>query len=262
MQKAHVMFQTGAITHVGKVRDRNEDSYLARPDAGIWAVADGMGGHENGDLASQTVIEALGAIEHPMSAEDLLERCADQVANANDRLKSISSERGGITMGATVAALLTYDAHYACVWSGDSRIYLVRAGEITQLSRDHTEVQELLSQGVITPNEARTWPGRNVITRAIGVFDEPELEVRSGPLHPGDSFVICSDGLTQHVEDAEILSCVGTSLSQQACDRLLQLTLERGAVDNVTVVVVRYDPEAMLLKRSDAEPPDIWELPG
>jgi protein phosphatase len=138
----------------------------------------------------------------------------------------------------------------------------VRAGQITQLSRDHTEVQELLSQGVITPNEARTWPGRNVITRAIGVFDEPELEVRSGPLQPGDSFVICSDGLTQHVEDAEILTCVGTSLSQQACDRLLDLTLERGAVDNVTVVVVRYDPESTPLTRSDVEPPDLWELPG
>jgi serine/threonine protein phosphatase PrpC len=262
MQKAKVMFETGAITHVGKVRKRNEDSYLARPDAGIWAVADGMGGHESGDLASQTVIEALGAIERPMSAEDLLQRCADQVANANERLKSISCDRGGITIGATVAALLTYDAHYACVWSGDSRIYLVRAGQITQLSRDHTEVQELLSQGAITPNEAKTWPGRNIITRAIGVFDEPELEVRSGPLHPGDSFVICSDGLTQHVEDAEILSCVGTNLSQQACERLLELTLERGAVDNVTVIVVRYDPGAMLLTRSDAEPPDVWELPG
>jgi protein phosphatase len=261
MQKAQVMFETGAITHPGKVRERNEDSYLTRPESGIWAVADGMGGHDSGDLASQTVIEALGTIEHPMSAEDLLERCADQVASANERLKSISSERG-VTIGATIAALLTYDGHYACVWSGDSRIYLVRAGQITQLSRDHTEVQELLSQGVITPNEARTWPGRNVITRAIGVFDKPELEVRSGPLQSGDSFVICSDGLTQHVEDAEILRCVGTSVSQQACDRLLELTLERGAVDNVTVIVVRYEPDSTPLTGSGAEPPDLWELPG
>jgi protein phosphatase len=156
--------------------------------------------------------------------------------------------------------LLAYDSHYACVWSGDSRIYIVRAGQITQLSRDHTEVQELVSEGIITATEAKTWPGSNVVTRAIGVFDEPELEINSGPLQPGDSFVICSDGLTHHVQDHEILSCVGTSVSQQACDRLLALTLERGAVDNVTVIVVRYNPEAEPLTRSDAAPPDLWEL--
>jgi protein phosphatase len=260
MQKAQVMFDTGAATHVGKVRQRNEDSYLTRPESGLWAVADGMGGHDSGDLASQTIIESLGSIEAPTSAADLLARCEVQVAAANGRLKAISRERGGVVIGATVAMLLAYDSHYACVWSGDSRIYIVRAGQITQLSRDHTEVQQLLSEGIITPKEAKTWPGSNVITRAIGVFDEPELEINSGPLQPGDSFVICSDGLTQHVEDDEILSCVGTGLSQQACDRLLALTLERGAVDNVTVIVVRYDPDGVSLVRSDAAPPDLWEL--
>jgi protein phosphatase len=262
MQKAHVTFETGAVTHVGKVRERNEDSYLTRPEAGIWAVADGMGGHQGGDLASQTVIEALRSIESPTSAADLLSHCENQVAIANGRLKKISSERGGAIIGATLAVLLAYDSHYACVWSGDSRIYVVRAGQITQLSRDHTEVQQLLSEGVITPKEAKTWPGSNVITRAIGVFDEPELEMSSGPLQPGDSFVICSDGLTQHVQDDEILSCVGTSLSQQACDRLLELTLQRGAVDNVTVVVVRYHPESAPTTPSDPEPPDLWESRG
>jgi protein phosphatase len=259
MQRAHEMFETGAVTHVGKVRARNEDSYLTHPETGIWAVADGMGGHEGGDLASQTVIEALGSIERPTSAADLLSLCETQVAIANGRLKEISNERGGAIIGATVAVLLAYDSHYACVWSGDSRIYVVRAGQITQLSRDHTEVQELLSGGVITPMEAKTWSGRNVITRAIGVFDEPELEMSSGPLEPGDSFIICSDGLTHHVQDDEILDCVRTSLSQQACDRLLELTLQRGAVDNVTVIVVRYQPQAAPLTRSDAEPPDLWE---
>jgi protein phosphatase len=259
MQNAQVLFDTGAVTHVGKVRERNEDSYLTRPETGIWAVADGMGGHEAGDLASQTIIEALGSIEGPTSAADLLSHCENQVAIANGRLRKISSERGGAIIGATVAVLLAYDSHYACVWSGDSRIYVVRAGQITQLSRDHTEVQELLSEGVITPKEAKTWSGRNVITRAIGVFDEPELEISSGPLQAGDSFIICSDGLTHHVQDDEILDCVRTNLSQQACDRLLELTLERGAVDNVTIIVVRYHPESAPLTRSDTEPPDLWE---
>jgi protein phosphatase len=262
MQEAQAVFETGAVTHVGKVRERNEDSYLTRPEAGIWAVADGMGGHEHGDLASQTIIEALQSIEPPTSAAELLAHCETQVAIANDRLRKISSERGGAIIGATLAVLLTFDAHYACVWSGDSRIYVVRAGAITQLSRDHTEVQQLLAEGAITPKEAKTWTGRNVITRAIGVFDEPELEMSSGPLQPGDSFIICSDGLTNHVQDDEILNCVRANLSQQACDQLLELTLQRGAVDNVTVIVVRYNPESAPLTRSDAEPPDLWEAHG
>jgi protein phosphatase len=255
-----LVFDTGAVTHVGKVRERNEDSYLSRPEFGIWAVADGMGGHESGDLASQTVIEALRAVEHPSSAEHLLKLCTDQVANANNRLKAISRDRGGSILGTTVAVLLIHDGHYACVWAGDSRIYIVRAGQIIQLSRDHTEVQQLLAEGVITPDEARTWPGRNVVTSGIGIFDEPMLEMNSGPLEVGDSFVVCSDGLTQHVQDEEILECLRTSSSQQACERLLELTLERGGLDNVTVIAVRYDPELTVAGGSD-KPLDVWDPP-
>jgi protein phosphatase len=248
MESAYVMFETGAATHVGKVRQRNEDSYLARPETGIWAVADGMGGHESGDLASHTVIEALQSIQAPPSARDLLSLCEDRIFDANARLKEIGRQRGGIIIGTTVTVLLAFEGYFACVWSGDSRMYMVREGKITQLSRDHTEVQDLLVNGAITPDEARTWPGSNVITRAIGVADVPELEMTSGPLNAGDVFVMCSDGLTQHVEDDEILQCVSANVSQQeACDRLIVLTLERGAVDNVTVIVVRY--------RCEQEPP-------
>ena len=126
---------------------------------------------------------------------------------------------------------------------GDSRIYVVRGGSIAQLSRDHTEVQQLLAEAKITPEEARNWPGSNVITRAIGVFDQPELEITSGALEAGDTFVLCSDGLTHHIEDAEILHVVSSSGSQQACDALIELTLARGATDNVTVIIVRYQPD-------------------
>jgi protein phosphatase len=259
MHKTHMVFETAAVTHVGKVRERNEDSYLSRPEFGIWAVADGMGGHDSGDMASRTVVDALRAIEQPTSAEHLLKLCADQVADANERLKAISRDRGSI-IGTTVAVLLIYDGHYACLWAGDSRIYVVRSGQITQLSRDHTEVQELLAEGAITPDEARTWPDCNVITRAVGTFDELALDMNSGPLQAGDSFVICTDGLTQHVQDGEILECIWTSSSQQACNRLLELTLERGGLDNVTIIAVRYDPKLATVGGSD-EPLDRWELP-
>jgi protein phosphatase len=259
MNIARVIFDTGAATHVGNVRKRNEDSYLARPDTGLWAVADGMGGHDDGDIASQTLIRALQTIEYPASAAHLLSLCEQKVAEANSRLRALSRERGGGVIGATLAALLTYDGFYASVWSGDSRIYVVRGGAITQLSRDHTEVQDLVSEGVITPEEAKTWPGRNVITRAIGVFDEPELEMRSGPLAAGDSFIICSDGLTNHVEDHEIMQYANSYVAQQACDALVALTLSRGATDNVTVVIVRYQPAAAPAAPSEAEPPRLEE---
>jgi serine/threonine protein phosphatase PrpC len=241
MQDAAHRFDTGAATHVGRVRAHNEDSYLTRPDAGIWAVADGMGGLDAGELASTTVIEALDSIETPRSAAELLAWCEQRVVAANSTLYEIGRRRGSL-IGTTIAVLLTHERHFACVWSGDSRIYLVRNGRIAQQSRDHTEVQELISEGRLSPAEARRWPGRHIVTRAIGVNTDPELEIRDGVLQAADAFILCSDGLTAHVEDREILELVVNREAQHACDALVDLTLSRGAADNVTVVVVRYQP--------------------
>lgn len=234
------LFDVGATSHPGKIRQVNEDSYFVAPTSGVFAVADGMGGHEGGALASSTVVQFLESIGTPVSAADLLARLEDRILRANSALQEIAHERGKI-IGSTVAILLTYEDHFACVWSGDSRIYRVRSAAITQLSRDHTEVRDLLERGLLTAEEARTWPRKNVITRAIGVRDEPELELEHGLLEPGDTFIICSDGLTGHVGDDEILAYAGRGGSQEVSDGLVNLTLERGAADNVTVVVVRYD---------------------
>ena len=236
------LFETGAATHVGRVRERNEDGYLVRPDVGIWMVADGMGGHSAGDVASAAVVDALGRIDRrPVSAADLLTFCEERIIAANNRINEIARERGEV-LGTTIAALLIYNRHYACVWSGDSRIYLARDGTIQQVSRDHTEVEELIAQGILNEDEARNWPRRNIITRAIGVQEHPELDIQNGVLCANDTFVLCSDGLTQHVANQEILARVGDNLSQKACDELIELTLQRGAADNVTVIVVRYRP--------------------
>jgi protein phosphatase len=235
-------FDSGAATDVGKVRLVNEDSYLVLPECGVWAVADGMGGHEAGSLASAIVVESLLKIPEPASVTELLTRCRERLVNANQRLLEIADEMGGIVIGATVAALLAWEGYYACVWSGDSRIYLVRQGKIQQLTRDHTEVAELIAEGVLTPEEAQTWPRRNVITKAVGVYHDLELEVAQGVLEKDDIFVICSDGLTTHVADAEILAFARSNPPQGACDALVALTVQRGATDNVTVVVTRYAP--------------------
>lgn len=230
--------ETGFATHVGKVRRENEDRYFVAPEVGVFAVADGMGGHEGGALASATVVDALASIGSAVSAADLLARLEDRVVRANAALWSISSKRQKV-IGSTVAVLLTFEDHFACVWSGDSRIYLVRGGAITQISRDHTEARDLVDRGILTSTEARSWPRRNVITRAVGVRPEPELELENGMLEAGDTFVICSDGLMGHVPDAEILAVTSKNAPQAACDALLALTLQRGAVDNVTLVIVR-----------------------
>lgn len=240
LSRATAPFDTGAISHVGRVRSANEDNLVVRPEFGVWAVADGMGGHENGALASATVVAAIERIGVTQSAPELLARLEDGVLQANAELRQRIADNGGAPMGSTLAVLLVHDRHFACVWSGDSRIYLIRAGQITQISRDHTEVQDMVERGVLTPAEAKNSPRRHVITRAIGVHDLPELDLDSGEIESEDVFVLCSDGLTEHVDDDEILHAVDETSAQQACNALLALTLQRGARDNVTVIIVRY----------------------
>ncbi|GJD62369.1 PP2C family protein-serine/threonine phosphatase [Methylobacterium frigidaeris] len=229
----------GAASHVGHVRSLNEDRFLVAPESGLFAVADGMGGHAAGDVASSAVVHALATIAPARSAGDLLARMKASIATANAEIQTIAQARGTV-VGTTVAVLLIFAPHFACLWSGDSRIYRIRDGRIAQLSHDHTEIQSLLDRGVLTPEEASVWPGRNAVTRAIGVQERPEVELVHGMLEPGDLFVLCSDGLTQHVADREILDLCAGAGAQAACDALVSLTLTRGARDNVTVVALRY----------------------
>jgi protein phosphatase len=238
------VFQTGGATHPGHVRDHNEDDLVLRPAIGLWAVADGMGGHEAGAFASQTVAKALGTVETPASAAALLKSCDDKLAQANDQIQAFARRNGGAIVGTTVAVLLVFQNHFACVWCGDSRVYLIRRGVLRQLSRDHSELQDFIDRGVLTPEEAKVWPGRNVLTRAIGVFETPETDRQEGQLESGDMFVLCSDGLTTHVADDEILKIATRRPAESACHDLVDLALSRGGKDNVTVVIAHYRPDS------------------
>jgi serine/threonine protein phosphatase PrpC len=258
MRDAISGIEAGAATHIGKVRQHNEDNYLVATHRGLWAVADGMGGHEAGDVASQVVMEELNAVVTPSTAAELLASCEASMVVANSRLKEMSEERGAL-VGTTIAVLLVFDTFYAGVWSGDSRIYRIRGQGIEQITLDHSELQELVSEGKLNAEEARTWPRRNVITRAIGVRDDPELEMKSGTLEPGDIFVLCTDGLTGHVEDSEILALAGQHRAQEACDLLVALTLDRGAPDNVTVVIVQFNAAGPHDTSTASMGEDIWE---
>ena len=237
--KLKLKFETGAATHVGRVREVNEDSYIVRPELGLWAVADGVGGHQAGQIASQTVTSTLASLGPSVSAADQLARFQERILRSNDRIRTVVEERQGGLMGTTVVAILVYETQFSCVWSGDSRAYRVRAGAIDQLSHDHSEVQEMIDGGLLKPEEAGSWPRRNVITRAVGIFDDPELETVQGDIEADDTFVICSDGLTEYASDDEIAAAISGYRSQDACDALIELALERGGSDNVSVIVIR-----------------------
>lgn len=245
---ASLVFQSAAASDVGRKRTLNEDAVLDRPEIGLWAVADGMGGHGGGDVASHAIVEGLSRIGAPTSAPQLLDDFEARVGEAHDAMRTLAELRGGGVVGSTLAALLIHDANYACVWCGDSRVYRLRDGAFEQLSHDHSEVQELVDRGVLDKAEAKTWPRANVVTRAVGASEQPELEIVDGRVSPGDRFLICSDGLTAHVEDAEIAERLGAPEPRRVCDELVALTLERGARDNVSVVTIFCDANNLTVK--------------
>ena len=238
MNNVALPFESFGVSHKGCVREHNEDNYLVEPQTGLWVVADGMGGHEAGEVASASIVEHLATIGIASSAPDLRARFEDRLSRAHAEIRRISRSRG-VTIGSTVAALLAMDGRFACLWSGDSRVYLVRDGAISQISRDHTEVQELLDSGAISAAEAENWPRRNVITRSIGVNDEIAIDFQQGETLAGDIFILSTDGLTAHVSDAEIATAALSAAPQAACEKLLAMVLERGGTDNVTIVLVK-----------------------
>jgi serine/threonine protein phosphatase PrpC len=231
-------YRSGSVCHVGRVREVNEDSVLTLPAVGLWAVSDGMGGYGNGDIASRAVVDALEGLEPNESAARLLAEFEQKIIGVNADLRMLARARRRRIIGATLVALIVHGSHYASVWCGDSRTYLLRDKSLKQITRDHSEVQELVDQGVLSREEARSWAGRNVITRALGATDRAELEIVDGAVHAGDRFLLCSDGLVTHASDDEIAALLAGDDPQEVCDKLLTLTLSRGASDNVSIVIV------------------------
>lgn len=231
---------SAALTHRGNVRAQNEDSIFASPGRGLWLVADGMGGHSDGKLASAMIAAAAGRVDAADTIDALAAQLCHELAGVNAQILA-HAEANGSVVGSTLVALILHGGGYRCLWAGDSRCYRVRGGTIQQISRDHTEVQELLDGNVITLAEAKTWSRRNVITRAIGALPDAGIEQNAGSLKPGDCFVLCSDGLTGHVDDDEILAAVSRLPAAAACENLLSLALQRGGKDNVSVIVVKLD---------------------
>jgi serine/threonine protein phosphatase PrpC len=227
-------------THVGCVRSLNEDAVLNRADIGLWAVADGMGGHEGGEVASAAVIDALSGVSNFTTAYAFRDAAAQALIEANTKLVELSAGRG--TMGSTVVTLLAHEGHYACLWAGDSRAYLYRAGVLKRLTRDHSVVQEMVDAGAITEDRARAHPRANVITRAVGAREPIEIDSVFGPIQAGDRFLLCSDGLTGVVTEREIAEHMIRAPLEAAAERLIDQALARGAPDNVSLVLLAAEP--------------------
>jgi serine/threonine protein phosphatase PrpC len=199
-----VHFTSYGLTDTGLVRGRNEDAFLDRPDIGLWAVADGMGGHEAGDEASAAVVAALGARQPPADLEDFVDDVKTRLLLADRALRRRAAALGpAAIIASTVVVLLAYAEDFACIWAGDSRLYQWRSGELRQLSTDHNRMQELIAAGLLTPEEAARHREAQIVTQAIGA-GRLTFGTRAGMAQPGDRFLLCSDGLTNLVADAEI----------------------------------------------------------
>jgi len=222
---------------VGRVRTANEDSFLELPEMGLWVVADGMGGHANGRWASGTIVDAIAPLTPSGDLDADIRRVADAIHAANATIYD-RSRLDGVSMGSTVAALLVQEGFFAVLWVGDSRVYLCRAGTLHQLSRDHTQVQEMVDVGLLSPDEAKSHPMSHVLARAVGVQASLELDVIVDEAEVGDSFLLCSDGLTARVSAEEIAAAMAGGSPQVASSSLVELCLERGAPDNVTAIAV------------------------
>jgi serine/threonine protein phosphatase PrpC len=223
--------RSAARTHVGRVRQVNEDRLLDTSELGLWAVADGMGGHVGGGAAATEAIRALSGLAEPVT----LDAIESALAIAHEAVRGAGDGRG-----TTIAGLTIVDARFTAFWIGDSRIYRLRDNLFEQITRDHSLVQELVDSGVLTPDQAARHPHANIITRAIGIEGWTAPDTVSGDVLPGDRFLICSDGLSGLVEAADIARMLHQEPAA-AVDALIVAALDTGGTDNVTVVAIALD---------------------
>ncbi|RJX19166.1 MAG: Stp1/IreP family PP2C-type Ser/Thr phosphatase [Ammonifex sp.] len=231
-----------AISDKGLVREKNEDALLAYPEIGLFAVADGMGGHLAGEIASKLALKILAEAVYTHSPVDPLPALMAATEQANRQVYTLAVEKeeyGGMGTTLTACFIQAQTLYWAHV--GDSRGYLVREGKISQFTRDHSLVSDYVREGKITPEEAETHPYRNVLSRALGT--EPTVLADTGKvqLQTGDLLLLCTDGLTLHLADTEIMELVMEGTLVKQAQKLLNLVLERGGKDNVTFILIEIN---------------------
>ncbi len=225
---------------VGTVRKINEDAIVLRNDVNLWAIADGMGGHEAGDVASNMVVKSLELLDLSAELDEAINAVKECILDVNQRIMEYAEIMlEGRTFGTTIVSFVIKGQRGACVWAGDSRLYRYRNNQIEALSHDHSRVAELLKKGMLDSVSAATHPDSNIITRAVGVSEELNLDVNIFPVQMGDTFLLCSDGLYNSVTEEDMLQQLGSGSSQEAVQALITTALNNKANDNVSVIVVK-----------------------
>lgn len=231
-------YQSASYSHVGMVRQVNEDACLELPERGLWAVADGMGGHAAGDYVSSLIVDTLRRILPSDSLPEYVGSLRTALAQVNGEVLQETTRRGVTMMGSTVVLLVAQGDQAVCLWAGDSRLYRLRDGQLEMISRDHSYVQDLIDNAMLSEEEARVHPRANVVTRAVGVFENLDLAEVTVQVQPGDHFLLCSDGLNKTADDSELRDVLSHSDPYAIVRSLVHLGLTRGAPDNITAVAV------------------------
>lgn len=224
-----------AATSKGNVRGHNEDAILDRPDAGLWVVADGMGGHNNGGVASSMIVEALAGVRRSGSPSSQLNEVEDRLLEVNERLYRGSLDNQAGMSGSTLVALLAFERHCLSIWAGDSRTYRSREGALEQITRDHSEEQEMLDGGGCGDAVSS-----NVITRAVGGGKDLFLDIELRELRNHDRYLLCSDGLYRELSGADMAHHLTGNDPEGACKALMKQALSGKCSDNVSVIVVQF----------------------
>jgi serine/threonine protein phosphatase PrpC len=235
-----ILWTSAAKTDVGVVREANEDAVFEKSAIGLWAVADGMGGHLVGDVASSKIVAALDLIEPHPQLSQYVNSLEDSLLDVNEKMieyAQVMFDEG--TMGSTVVSLIIKDRVGVCLWAGDSRLYRYRNQKLVQLSRDHSQVEDMIEFGLLSRENADTYAQKNVITRAVGVETPLYVDANIFTAQIGDIFILCSDGLYNVVNDLEIIDALTSRNVEVMAEELIQKALQQGAPDNVSVVVIQ-----------------------
>lgn len=233
------MFRSAGATHPGRVRTVNQDAFVDLPDQGVWAVADGVGGHQHGEAASQAVVTAIAESAKETPAKAHAEAIRQRIIGVNHELVESAHQLGPDALIASTVAIMVADTNRCiCLWAGDSRVYGFRQGRLSRLTRDHSHVEQLVDRGLISAQEALHHPDANIILRAVGREERLDLDAVVYDLYDGDKFLLCTDGITKELDDDEIAEVLAQGDCHDNCQQLLSLALSRQCADNVALIVI------------------------
>ena len=238
-----IAWRSHALTDVGCVREVNEDAVLEKAETQFWTVADGMGGHQVGDIASKKIVELLNLVSPKATLADYVDHVEDTLIDANEQLLEYSEIMlQNQTMGSTVVSMFIKNHVGVCLWVGDSRLYRIRNRQLQQMTRDHSQVEEMVQMGLITQEEARNHPNKNVITRAVGVERDLYVDINVFSVQVGDTFLLCSDGLYNSISVQDLKTQLMEKDPEVSALQLMQTSLGNGADDNVSLIVIKGEP--------------------